>query len=70
MRHIILNKSRDEDHDIRSRLRHKFTREYDDFLGQVVIDLRTLSGEMEVWYNLGQFNIKQVGQGQDFKIMC
>ena len=49
----------DEDHDLRARIRHKLTNEQDEFLGQVVLEVGRLSGEMDDWHNLEQ---RQEGQ--------
>lgn len=45
---------RDEDRDLGAKIRASLGAEADDFLGQRIIELRTLSsGESDLWFNLG-----------------
>ena len=53
----------DEDDDLRSRLKDKLLRESDDFLGQVIIDIRSIAGNTDSWYDLRPRTTKSEVQG-------
>jgi hypothetical protein len=44
---------RDEDYNVVAKFKQLVKRESNDFLGQKVIEVHTLSGSSDLWYTLG-----------------
>ena len=44
---------RDEDYHVLAKIKHRLKNESSDFLGQKLIDVRTLTGSTDLWYTLG-----------------
>jgi len=50
---LFADVKRDEDYDMIAKVKQFLQKENDDFLGQKIICLTSVSGADELWYNLG-----------------
>jgi len=62
---LVVAGFRDEDYHILSKCKRLLKHEGNDFLGQKLIDFRTLVGETDLWYTLGIHNAAAAADDDD-----